>query len=63
MTTQASIRIVTADGLPYLALPDVAAVLLDAAADLDQAPAVTASDALRSLAAGLASYQPTEGIR
>lgn len=57
MTTEASI-------LTYLALPDVAAALLDAAATLDQnARRDRLGCSAVPRAAGLANYQPTEGIR
>jgi hypothetical protein len=52
---EALLRVVNADGVTYLALPDVAALLLDAAASLDGSE-VTAADALRSLSTGLARY-------
>jgi hypothetical protein len=52
---EALLRVVNADGVTYLALPDVAALLLDTAATLDGTE-VTAADALRSLSAGLAGH-------
>ncbi len=54
-TTEASIRAIEADGVMYLALPDVAALLLDTAATLEGAD-VMAAEALRSLSAGFARY-------
>jgi hypothetical protein len=54
-TSEATLRAVHVDDVTYLALPDVAALLLDTAASLDGFE-VTATDALRSLSTGLAEY-------
>ncbi len=56
--TEAALRIVTTDDGVYVALADVAALLLDTALTADQHPELTASAALRGLTAGLAAYQP-----
>lgn len=55
-TTEASLRVRTGpDDVTYVALDDVAALLLDTAATLD-GTAVTAPEALRSISVGLANY-------
>lgn len=53
--TDARIRARTVDDVVFLALPDVAAMLLDAAATVSDAPD-PADEALRSLASGLVQY-------
>ncbi|MDP9460572.1 MAG: hypothetical protein M3Q22_10095 [Actinomycetota bacterium] len=58
MPTEAGLRLLAVDHVPYVALADVAALLLDTALTADQHPELTASAALRGLAAGLAAYQP-----
>jgi hypothetical protein len=55
ITSEATLRAVQVDDVTYLALPDVAALLLDVAASLDGSE-VTAAGALRSLSTGLAEY-------
>jgi hypothetical protein len=56
MTHEATVRMVTADSVTYLALPDVAALLLDTADTLDDNPGLSGAGALRSIATGLAKY-------
>lgn len=56
-TTEASLAVRTGpDGITYVALHDVAGLLHATAATLD-GTAVPASDAMRSLATGLANYE------
>lgn len=55
-TAEASLRIVTgSDGITYVAVDDMAALLLDTAVTLDGVE-ITASDAMRSMSSGLAKY-------
>jgi hypothetical protein len=56
MTAEATLRVLHADGVTWLAALDVAALLLDAARTADDHPDLTASVALRGLADGLAQY-------
>jgi hypothetical protein len=56
--TEAVLRCRRLDGTTWLAVLDVAALLLDAAGTTDTHPEVTASTALRGIADGLTSYQP-----
>ena len=58
MPPAADLRMVNAEGVTYVALSDVAALLLDAAEAMDQTPQISASAAMRSLSAGLAQYPP-----
>lgn len=57
MTSAATLRTITTDGVVYLAQLDVAALMLDAAAQLEQTPSITAAEALRSITAGLANHE------
>ncbi|MDP9428327.1 MAG: hypothetical protein M3Q47_05355 [Actinomycetota bacterium] len=57
--TEAGLRLLAADHVPYVALADVAALLLDTALTADQHPELTAAGALHSLAGALATYEPT----
>jgi dsDNA-binding SOS-regulon protein len=55
-TSEAMLRTIKAEGDTYVAMLDVAALLLDIADTVDSAPGITAADTLRSLAAGLTGY-------
>lgn len=58
MTTDAALlRRVNVHGVTYVALHDVAALLLDTAESLDAVPEITAGTALRSVASGFAEYE------
>jgi hypothetical protein len=55
-SAEATLRARHAEGTTWLAVPDVAALRLDAAVTADAHPEMTASAALRGLADGLARY-------
>lgn len=57
----ADLRIVHADGVSYVALVDVGALLLDAAISVEQTPDLSAADVLRSIAEGIGAYAGPTG--
>lgn len=63
MATTADLRLRTDGDVVYVALSDMAALLLDVAATLDDAPQVNPSAALRTLATRLATHPDKENER
>jgi len=53
----ALLRCTHADGTTWVPVLDISAMLLDLAVDADNYPDLSAGDALRGLAAGLATYE------